>query len=69
MKPIQFLRADTIDSGMIIYLLRTAEKKKIAALINMKDATKILEMRYALGDLSDGEFRSMQKELMESLLK
>ena len=48
---------------------RTAEKKKIAALINMKDATKILEMRYALGDLSDGEFRSMQKELMESLLK
>lgn len=42
---------------------RTAEKKKIAKLIDTKDATKILEMRYALGDLSDGEFRKMQEEL------
>ena len=42
---------------------RTVEKKKIAALINTKDAIKILEMRYALGDLSDGEFKTMQMEL------
>jgi uncharacterized membrane protein len=43
--------------------LRTAEKMKIESMINKKDATKILEMRYALGDLSDGEFRKMQEEL------
>ena len=42
---------------------RTAEKKEIAKLIDTKDATKILEMRYALGDLSDGEFIKMQEEL------
>jgi len=42
---------------------RAAEKRKIEALIKKEDATQTLEMRYALGELSETEFDNMKTRL------
>ena len=42
---------------------RAAEKRKIEALIKKEDATQTLEMRYALGELSETEFDNMKARL------
>ena len=42
---------------------RTAEKKKIEEAIKEVDGAKILERRYAIGELSEEEFERMKEQL------